>query len=126
MTELEITKLAAEAMGLDVRVGPLQGTVMRCWIKIGNVEHEYWPLYNDVQAMALVKKFPVSIKEAHVKSRIEDGPFSPPEIPWYYISIDTGICYPDAPNGVWKTEGHDLNRAICECVAKMQLAKAKP
>ena len=106
MTELEITKLAAEAMGLDVRVGPLQGTVMRCWIKIGNVEHEYWPLYNDAQAMALVKNFELLLH-----------PFEPPiaERGTWWVASDTS-----------NAEGHDLNRAICECVANMQLAKAKP
>ena len=108
MTELEITKLAAEAMGLDVRVGPLQGTVMRCWIKIGNVEHEYWPLYNDVQAMALLKKFQLGI------------------FPYGDGKWDAVFYRDDGSREQSSLFVDNLNLAICETVARLQLAKAKP
>ena len=110
MTDLEMTRLCAEAMGYsDVR-------------KKGDHVHErrlgktmpgiYWPIDDDAQAMALVKKFQADICW---------GADEPNGIlgNWY---CDIG------PNTVssYKTSNSNLNRAICECVAKMQAAKDKP
>ena len=85
MTDLGITKLCAEAIGWELSCG---GVI-------------FDPLYNDLHAMALVKKFMLD-------------------------------CWFDPGRGSWKaqysveaqSENDDLNRAICECVAKMQEAKS--
>ena len=93
MTDLEITRLCAEAMGWEVfeEGGNL-------WERAGLVI--YRPLHDDAQAMALVKKFRLSIGTDADQ--------------WYLV-------LPDYP---YKETNHaDLNRAICECVAKMQAKK---
>ena len=54
MNDLEMTKLCAEAMNLDVRVCE---------------QFEYDPLHDDAQAMALVKKFCLDI-ECHARNPI--------------------------------------------------------
>ena len=64
-------------------------------------EHYHWrPLHDDAQAMALVKKFRLNIHAHDEQWKVEE----------------------------WGDDGamalHEtLNRAICECVAKMQAAK---
>jgi hypothetical protein len=111
MTDLEMTKLCAEAMGLELKLHDVVGheaiwlhrvydqadTMLSHWTT-------YMPLHDDAQAMALVKKFAL-------------------------------ICAPSYP-GLWHVEFYagenkswyaadylDLNRAIVECVAKMQASK---
>lgn len=105
MSDLEITKLCAEAMGYTVS-GDRRNTrkLLGVWVE----EHgHYYPLHSDIQAMALVKKLGVSVDPA------EDAP------PFTWRT-----CLPpwdeDDKNYV---EHSDLNRAICEVVAKMQQAK---
>ena len=85
MTDLEITRLCADAMLPDIYLHP-----------------KFDPLHDDAQAMALVKKFGIEIH-----SRTDRNG-------WY-----AGINEEDE-----MTPHADLNRAICECVAKMQQAKA--
>jgi len=109
MTDLEMTRLCAEAMGF-AQIGETAGTI---WTLChGGKYHRdriaYQPLHDDAQAMALVKKFPISIERdpwmefsRHLVS-IWTGKG------WMHLHIDT-----------------DLNRAIVECVAKMQAAKVK-
>lgn len=87
MTDLEITKLCAEAMGYD-KTDPL------------GVALVYDPLHDDAQAMAMVKKFKLDCFE----------------------NLDEEGWIVDAGDGV-HTKHIDLNRAICECVAKMQVTK---
>ena len=88
MTDLEITKLCAEAIGWEIfeENGSL-------WEKSGLVIYD--PLHDDAQAMALLKKLNLCILPARV-------------------TVVVGQ-YSEARN-------MDLNRAICECVAKMQQA----
>ena len=100
MTDLEMTKLCAEAMGLWEEV------------KIGDKKYEhpplnYDPLHDDAQAMALVKKFDVSITS--LSARAADH--------WFVQTTGTKI----QPSIIGTA--YDLNRAIVECVAKMQAAK---
>ena len=115
MTDLEITRLCAEAMDLCEDEQTTRTISYReeghIWIRheadaIGKMYH---PLHDDAQAMALVKKF--------------------------HIQLDKTLRTPDDPYGQWiasKTDKwvseptDDLNRAICECVAKMQAAKVAP
>lgn len=113
MTELKLTKLYAEAMGfVDIQIG-----IISCKVNTPNPDYpnnsdfgrcRYDPLTNDSQAMALVRKFGLTIDP------IEDMP----PFTWHVV-----IAY----NGDWDkqiyADGVDLNRAICECVAKMQLTK---
>ena len=92
MTDLEITKLCAEAMGIAWDKGCPNIMCAEC----DEYAIPYDPLHDDAQAMALMKKFPGACLD---------------EFDLYVIM--RGM---DAPM--------DLNRAICECVAKMQ--KDKP
>lgn len=110
MTDQEIIRLCAEAMepratlpgssriwGVASRFGPTR--TVETWVLSA-----YNPLNDDAQAMALVKKFDLNT------AKIAD-------CDWV----------------VWRSriDGHrdemcnsaDYNRAICECVAKMQAAK---
>ena len=94
MTDLEITRLCAEAMGLGWQDDRTDGGITA---QEGTYNYKYDPLHDDAQAMALVKKMRLEIStfrgEWHVGNDMD----------W-----------------AWNT---DLNRAICECVAKMQAAK---
>ena len=95
MTDLEITKLCAKAMDY---------VTMPCgeWIvaEIPGIVFPqfYWPLNDDAQAMALVKRFELCIQ--------------PPELDgsgrWHVWSLIDKRASRDK----------DINRAICECVAK--------
>ena len=101
MTDLEITRLCAEAMGVTYEVHPIRGKILRYWFMDGNTEREFNPLYNDAQAMALVKQMQLFIMPEHEGLNWAVSDKSDHEI----VNDD------------------DLNRAICECVAKMQTAK---
>ena len=107
MTDLEITKLCAEAMGLQHHV-PRDAFDGEFWVMVIGYSIEdipfvsrYDPLHDDEQAMALVKKFRLSVFFDH-----ENG--------HWCVSLDlTGedIC------------NADLNRAACMCVSKMESKK---
>ena len=131
LTDLEITKRCAEAMGYKFfrskhghwTVDTPDGTHHVCcegWpafdkntgqklreptAKDAILECNYFPLHDDAQAMALVKKFDLLI----VKSRN----------PLNSLQWRVGQHLWEPPFGV----GNHLNRAICECVAKMQCDK---
>lgn len=99
MTDLEMTRLAAEAMGLEVRIIPPS---VELWGDKGSYG-VYDPLRNDAQCFVLVKLFGIrSHKDSfdlwHC-SIYGTEPFSPP---------------------LGQTEDGNLNRAVVECVAKMQ------
>ena len=95
MTDLEITKLCAEAMGLmPVSYYP---------------DENYDPLHDDAQCFALVKKFQVVIEREMRNTR----EFAVTVFP----SRGFGASVSSVRNST------DLNRAICECVAHMQKAK---
>jgi hypothetical protein len=91
MTDLEMTKLCAEAMGLKSR--PTKHNDQ----DVLPMHDGYDPLHDDAQAMALVKEFNLRI-----------GWFPEPGV---------------AGNWGAYTYNADLNRAIVECVAKMQKEK---
>ena len=98
MTDLELTKLAAEAMGINAQEND-DGAVR--YLESGIQYRKYDPLHDDAQAMALVKRFCMTIDRPD-----DDG--------------DWGAT-------VWRSEDDpvcacrkDLNRAIVECVAKMR------
>ena len=113
MTDLEMTKLCAEAMGYAACRAHIED-----YDKIAGYRFEvsnpltgwalYDPLNDDAQAMALVKKFRLTI---YGMNRTEDE--------WAIFNQYRDSCWAHT------TFGSDLNRAIVECVAKMQQAKAK-
>lgn len=105
MTDLEMTKLCAEAMGWHTR-GPASKVVAYkvsdCAIVAGNDrggESVYDPLRDDAQAMALVKKLDLSIQKTNTGYWQVCG--------WH----SGGYIFSD-----------DLNRAIVECAAALQAA----
>jgi hypothetical protein len=96
MTDLEITRLCAEAM-VDSSIAALE------FIEEGN-RGGYEPLHDDAQAMALLKYNQLMVESNAVDFWCVKG--------WFGKEI------------AWKLfEGDNLNRAICECVANMQAAK---
>jgi len=104
MTDLEITKLCAEAMGIPcVYVRP-PGWDERDHYLVARDGGAYNPLHDDAQAMALVKRFDLNFEKFPGSS--------------WEVSRWSG--------NTWSEElfNDDLNRAICECVANMQKAKS--
>jgi len=110
MTDLEITKLCAEAMGLKLWRDSTEFNEanwkhdQNLWVDSGSPGNHwlYCPLRNDAQAMALLKKY-IDTYDALVNP----------------IGYRVG-----APGGGF-VKDKDLNRAIVTCVAKLQLAKQK-
>jgi hypothetical protein len=98
MTDLEMTKLCADAMGIKVVFAAGRWYINSYW------EDCYSPLDLDDHAMALVKRF-----KLHTFTNL-DG------------DRDVWVCLDDYDN---RNHGNasDLNRAIVECVAKMQASK---
>jgi len=98
MTDLEMTKLCAEAMGYRVDNKALyKDRASSVFLESGQT---FGPLRDDAQAMALVKKCGLQITgkaTRRVGPKLWESP--------YAINAD-------------------INRAIVECVAKMQMAKA--
>ena len=93
MKDLEITKLCAEAISLEYE---------------GEIIFLYDPLRDDAQAMALVKNLYL-----HVGYQIQSSKGEVNNCAWVATSR----------TGVQGFGMNDLNRAICECVAKMHEAK---
>jgi len=104
MTDLEMTRLCAEAMGghISLYVDNVPRFISNDAHPLSNmaVAPIYDPLHDDAQAMALVKKF-----HAHIAF---DSDFKVWSCCIYGCEI---------------VRHYDLNFAICECVAKMQKAK---
>lgn len=106
MTDLEMTKLCAEAMGyesikLGTRRGPGREPFDTVWVAHNALDdHLVYEvlsgLFADAQAMALVKKFWLHV------------------IPSNYIFL---VC---TTGKKFKGMSIDINRAIVECVANMQ------
>ena len=103
MTDLEMTKLCAEAMGLrqaPIRPIPPPPAPQMCALRVSpgkKADFWYYPLHNDAQMAALVKKFRLS------------------------LDFDDELD----PTGVWvvqygyttQTSSPDLNSAVVEYVA---------
>jgi hypothetical protein len=110
MSDIEMTKLCAEAMGLEIGITPspdeyvtaetLSGMV---WINNRFGVGVYDPLEEDEQAMALAKRFMMKL----------DFFAGAASMPNFSSTDDPGIAFSD----------ESMNRAIVECVAKMQAAK---
>lgn len=103
MTDLEITRLCAEAMGIPAVI---EGDRLFWWsgtTRGNRIQYAYDPLHNDAQAMALVKRFKLSLL-------------------WNEDGTQVLAAYPWAANTYSEYDASE-NRAICLCVAKMQAAK---
>lgn len=101
MTDLEITRLCAEAMGGTVTHELPRGHKGPGWIRLdGKI---FSPLTDDAQAMAMVKRFNLRLDKD--RSLVEK---------W---AVYSRRDYSDAVFNI------DLNRAICWCIANMQKAK---
>lgn len=111
MTDLEMTKLCAEAMGLEpyrehgIAQNSSPWSIFIVDKTQGRGYSHYDPLHEDEQAMALVKKFQLQIQPPWARANRD----------WRVGDKDNVLSDPHSP---------DLNRAIVECVAKMQAAKA--
>ena len=111
MTDLEMTRLCAEAMGLDWCHSMHPDRVLAqldARAKFSHVYSPYAPLHDDAQAMALVRKFRLDISQTLV---------------WDWLVRTQDIETEGFINRWHDARNTDLNRAICECVAKMQVAK---
>lgn len=107
MTDIELTRLCVKAMGMTLDDSPYNGggqgntgfdMLGRAVIDWHN-NVTFDPLHDDAQCFALVKRFRIAI------GNDDDA--------WY--------ATPDYPHE--EAESHDLNRAIVECVARMQAQK---
>lgn len=107
MNDLEMTKLCAEAMGLQnpriqetlsgdkfVTYGPLDQALIP----------RYWPLQYDAQCFALVKEFHLEI----IPITMMDGSFK-----------EWSAWKDRMTRAVW-SESPNLNRCIVECIAKLK------
>lgn len=110
MTDIEIVKACALAMGLSESwhpIAPVKGPAI--WISPGRF---YDPLHDDAQAMALVRRFEPWI----TPKWLSDQGWLVTIRPSRKFS-DQGIPWADAQK--FAAVSKDLNRAICECVAKL-------
>ena len=107
MTDLEITRLCAEAMEWGYELDEHGG-----YYDSEGSSRSYWPLFDDAQAMALVKKLELGV-----------SPMAAKVLGW------EAICWKEN-KAEHRVVHESLNRAICECVANMQSAtvdrSAKP
>ena len=104
MTDLELTKKCAEAMGIALYPSEYPGLETKFYlhpiIDGKELNRRYDPLHDDAQAMALVKKLALDIYA--------------PRKDFHWIVGTASIT---------RVENTDLNRAIVECVAKLQGAQ---
>mgnify|MGYP001608140758 FL=1 len=114
MTDLELTRLCAEAMGYeDVHIA--HGCMGTAYVKFGgrSITHmgEFRPLHDDAQMAALVKQCRLD-----VDAPLNDGGY------WSVRRRETRT------NGdPFTSLDKDLNRAVVECVAKMwKRVKSEP
>lgn len=111
MTDLELTRLCAEAMEREIDAASLEAGIVllklpedaRAW---NGLWYRFNPLHDDTQAMELMKKF----KSPHFQVWSDDETTSGKWHAWMQ----------GQPDG---TSSDSLNRAICECVANRQKAK---
>lgn len=112
MTDLEMTKLCAEAMGIACEVNTdSHGSEFVEIIQARNPGNggEYDPLHDDAQAMALVKRFLLILEP-------DD---SCPECS-YWAATYINHSKEKGTKSVAVRKAIDLNSAIVECIAKMK------
>lgn len=99
MTDLEMTRLCAKALGLEVR-DVEESVDGDTWVAVLAFDdgETYEPLHNDAQAMALAKRFML-------------------DVDFFAGAVSTP---PSATNHFTTYCDESINRAIVECVAKMR------
>jgi hypothetical protein len=97
MDDLEMVRACAEAMGLREAVMACDMCASAGGLSVSTGAPKYWPLTDDAQAMALVKRFDLEIRR-------------PPSDEWWVMG-----------NGLYgaSVDDADLNRAIVRCVSVM-------
>lgn len=110
MSDVEITRLCAKAMGYAEHH---HATDKIAWTSFDGAGEIYDPLHDDAQAMALVKRFHLSIAIWDSLYESESG--------WWRVDRQQKTAI--GPMHATTTRNKDLNRAVCECVAAMQKAK---
>jgi hypothetical protein len=103
MTDIEMTRLCAEAMGYSVIATPGEFNAAPTALLVDELQTSYDPLHNDGQAMALVKQMNLSITRGGEAT----------DSPWWKVSSALLMR---------SRTSNDLNRAIVEAVAKMRKA----
>lgn len=103
MTDEDMTKLCAEVMGISLCCCDPSGVAPPHFKEKPDDDSwaDYWPLYDDAQAMALVKRFQINIC-------------------WFEVNVPS----PFKPT-VYMGDRDDLNRAIVECVVQIQLERTQ-
>src|SRR3990167_6367480 len=111
MTDIEITKLCAEAMGWRTHI--VSSKVFYCPDEKESVLKSIWiPLKDDAQAMALLTKFRLSIYSPCCDTAL-----------WIVDQGNNATIIVDGGGKEIYGSDLDLNRAIVECVAKLEKAK---
>ncbi len=116
MTDLEIVRLCAEAMGINTELH--NGEFWYCRAVEGRMLHRYDPLTNKAQAMDLVFKLSINVEFTQGES-------------WSVMAIAfVDVADPSAGSVssdiFWRpNKPEDLLRVICLCAAKVQQAKAQ-
>ena len=110
MTDLEITKLCAEAIGFKT-IQYVTGDGCLCHAS-GGLKHDFYfnPIHDDAQLLALVKRLSLQIHHhgcADAKASL--------------VTV-TGMWLPGTRK--FSVCANNLNRAACECTAVMQKAKS--
>ena len=110
MTDLEMTRLCSEAMGLEIIKGTNHYLMVRAVVDGAHgLSFHFDPLHDDAQAMALVKRFSLQIHHhgcADSRARL--------------VTV-TGKWLPYTTD--FKSCAVGENQAIVGCVAKMQASK---
>ena len=111
VTDLEMTKLCADLRGIKFSVQKDKWDNGNQYVRIENFPGDanggcYQPLYNDLQAMDLVKELMLDIEP--------QGP------DWWMVSLWT-----DDARRVCVTYDENLNRAIVGAAVKLQQARVK-
>jgi phage tail sheath gpL-like len=103
MNDIEMVKACAEAVGIELRRDSAQSYKF-----IGGkwYEHNFDPIHDDAQALALVKRLHLDIEQYQNSNGT-----------WYYVAQTHGTEYHACAD--------DLNRAIVECVAKLHAAQTE-
>lgn len=111
LTDLEVTKLCAGAMGLReisraIKPGPPAHPESAVRVSPGK-KADFWydPLHDDAQAMGLLKKFCLHLDVGGAHCRVQ--------------KVDQDGVVHSSGWHAWP----DLNRAVCTCIALMQKAK---
>ena len=116
MTDLETVRLCAEA--IDIGCFEVSLNVPESTIRLNGTQKNYWPLKDDVQAMALVKGLCLRVEFTNHRVWVDD-----------YNPLHWLVSWAEHPeHHIYAIDARniDLNRAICECAAKVRKWQSRP